>query len=311
MAFCANCGQELPIEANYCNKCGAPVVQETTNRNTRKDEYEGKVYKCPRCGEPIKSFQTTCSFCGHELRESHVSSVVTKFVEKLEKIQDEPDPIEKENKKQDSDELSKKDKKLIAFIKRFPIPNTKEDLFEFLILTSSNANLFVQGDTSESEDAISDAWEAKYYQAYQKAKISFGDSPEFIEIDREYQSRLEKREKKKRMAKIGWTLLAIGIVLVTAFIYFLAYKSITKNDQEEAAENTRLELILGEVTDFIAEGNYPAAKAKASQLVFSASGSITIREHWDEVRTEMYQIIDDAEEQILTDNGETNNEDFK
>ena len=41
MAYCMNCGQEIPENAEFCRKCGAKVNLESLN-------------KCPKCGARMK-----------------------------------------------------------------------------------------------------------------------------------------------------------------------------------------------------------------------------------------------------------------
>lgn len=48
--------------------------------------YEGKVHKCPNCGDLIDSFHAICPTCGYEIRNAKSSSVVREFAEKLELI---------------------------------------------------------------------------------------------------------------------------------------------------------------------------------------------------------------------------------
>ena len=51
------------------------------------------------------------------------------------------------------------------YLQQFPVPNTKEDIFEFLILASSN----ITGNTQQN---ICDAWAVKFRQVEQKAKLA-------------------------------------------------------------------------------------------------------------------------------------------
>ena len=117
MAFCIKCGKKLDDEANFCANCGT-AIHNTFSSNGRKTVYDGEIHKCPNCGEIIGSFITNCLVCGYELRGVNSSNNVQEFAARLDCIQTE----------------SKK----ISFIGSFPVPNTKEDIFEFLILASTN-----------------------------------------------------------------------------------------------------------------------------------------------------------------------------
>jgi len=49
-------------------------------------EKVGTVRKCPACGEPVQSFQTRCSSCGHEFNEIKSSETVQQFFQRLEEL---------------------------------------------------------------------------------------------------------------------------------------------------------------------------------------------------------------------------------
>ena len=165
MAFCINCGQELAEGAKFCANCGKAANNTSTNQ--RKTVYDGELHKCPNCGERLDSFVTICPACGYELRGARVTSVVNELAQKLESTES----IEQK----------------IDLIRNFYIPNTKEDIYEFFILATSNIS-------AGGYDV--EAWYAKLEQAYQKAKISFGNAPEF-----KYLSQLYSKAKKQQKAQ--------------------------------------------------------------------------------------------------------------
>lgn len=304
MAFCTNCGEQLKDGAKFCHSCGTPINYASTEGQPRREnEYAGKIIKCPNCGENLASFQLKCPSCGHEIREYHVSSVVKEFSAKLEAIDAEPEPEQKGlfRKRKNPNELSAKEQKKIFLIRSFPIPNTREDLFEFLVLASSNVNT-THVDISVSEEALSDAWNAKYEQAYKKAKLSFGDSPEFRELSKEHTSKTKKHAQKKALIAAG-CIIAFALFAVLTIIG-LVYIGIDQAnvDAEVAAENARLEAILDEINDYIAAEDYVTAKALTTKLVFTISDNLlsvkNARENWDQIREELYVIIDNAESTI-------------
>lgn len=148
MKFCAQCGSELSEGAKFCSECGTPTGNSSAAA-------AGKTVKCPQCGELIDAFVAKCPACGYEIRGSQTLSRVRELEDALEGV-----------------ESSKKRSELI---RNFYIPNTKEDIYEFVILAASNLK------AGGSDDS---AWSAKLEQAIQKAELVFGNGPELDRIKR-------------------------------------------------------------------------------------------------------------------------------
>ena len=139
----------------------------------RKVNYEGEVRICPQCKEEINAFVPVCPSCGHEMRGSKATSSVHELAVNLNKAQ------------------SVDDKERL--IRNFYIPNTREDIIEFLILASSNI---------ETNSDCVDAWAAKLEQVYQKAKLTFGDSAEFEYVETMYNKTTAKLHMKKNITNV-------------------------------------------------------------------------------------------------------------
>lgn len=226
--FCAYCGTKLDDDARFCKNCGEPVAQaqqsvdeipssdepkmkmeppkmeqvKEDSRSKRKTVYDGELYKCPNCGELLKSFTTVCPTCGYEIRGVQTNSPVEALSKKIEMASPLDDKIE--------------------LIINFYIPNTKEDIYDFFILAVSNLE--------DKRYETDDAWLAKLEQAYHKAKLSFGNTAEFEYLEKLYirtRKKVNKREhgiasifRRNRMAIVtalsicgGIIMLAIGVVL--------------------------------------------------------------------------------------------------
>lgn len=115
MAFCQNCGSELADGAKFCASCGTPVgqIKKTESESKRKQEYVGSVRKCPNCGAQIPSLTAICPTCGHEFANVGESEILQKFQEGFTNY---------EGQMQED------------FIMSFQVPNTREDLGNFLTL---------------------------------------------------------------------------------------------------------------------------------------------------------------------------------
>lgn len=268
----------------------------------RRTVFEGEIHKCPNCGEVLQSFVINCPTCGHEFRGAKNSTSVREFAAKLEEIE-RSRPVKKFGLKkmlENQNEVSETDLRKISLIRSFVIPNTKEDLLEFLVLAASNINMQRYNDfdsISESEQAVSDAWEAKFEQAYEKAKLSFGSTPEFKKIQAIYEKKSGEIQKSKKKRVYFWAGLGAFFVIFFVVMFGIIFGSISSENKQIAAENARLEAIVEEVYEALENDNYVLARAKAASLVFSGpdnSEAELATEKWDKTRTELLAIIDAA-----------------
>ncbi|MCC6816969.1 MAG: hypothetical protein IT267_11200 [Saprospiraceae bacterium] len=117
--------------------------------STPKNNKEGDIKKCPSCGASVQAFATKCSDCGHEFRNIDSANSIKELIKKLEDAElmarnaksggglvgglmsmiDGETAIEKRIYEAKSSVLT-----------TFPIPNTKEDILEFLALSVSQVN---------------------------------------------------------------------------------------------------------------------------------------------------------------------------
>ena len=231
MVFCINCGHALAEGAHFCGNCGVAIGEANTETSQRKTVYDGEVYKCPNCAEILNSFMPSCPGCGYELRGAKGASVVKEFAEKLEKIENTREVGERGFFTEilsalDAEKLNKTDEGKINLIRSFSIPNTKEDILEFMILAASNIDLKLYGKENRSginspQRSISDAWLAKFEQAYEKAKFSFSGYPDFMNIKEIYEKKMIRLEEEKRNKKISErNAIIIFLVLFLAIFAF-------------------------------------------------------------------------------------------
>jgi hypothetical protein len=70
-----------------------------------------------------------------------------------------------------------------SIISSFPVPNTKEDLLEFIALTDAEAQKKtnkIGGYVFDGSDMITNAWQSKRQQILSKAKFTFKDDPDLL-----------------------------------------------------------------------------------------------------------------------------------
>lgn len=187
MPYCIKCGKPISDDAKFCGSCGAPV-QPVDDNTKRQSVYEGKIHKCPNCGEIIDSFVTECPACGYELRSSKSLGSVRELSQILQKVSSSEQKID--------------------IISSFYIPNTKEDIYEFAILAAANIKI---------DSYAADAWYAKLEQAYKKAELSIKDTKEFLYVRKLYKKAKRKYQMQallKFIIKIKFLIFGIvGIIM--------------------------------------------------------------------------------------------------
>lgn len=231
VAFCINCGQELIDGAKFCANCGAKVNGDNSSIR-RKTVYEGNLHKCPNCGEVLNSFVTNCPVCGYEIRDAQGVSSVKQLAMKLEQLETKRPPRKRTNIFSQAlgagAQLQSIDEQKIDLIKNFAIPNTKEDVLEFIVLAAANIDLKVYGLDSgryqmldPARRELSDAWLAKLEQADQKAEIMFGQTQEYISMRNVYEKKMKAIKRQKR--QIMWLLGGVfgGIFLMFGFVLLI------------------------------------------------------------------------------------------
>ena len=157
---------------------------------------EGEVRKCPHCGARVRSFRTTCEECGYEFRNAEAVKSAAVLFEQIKSLEMEKTRelalhednknkqlkafggvYSRERRKQRDDlvenlnEAEKAIKKRFneakaSLIKLYAVPNTNQDLLEFLTMAAAAA-CRNDGDVEEEEEA----WLQKTDQIYQKLLI--------------------------------------------------------------------------------------------------------------------------------------------
>jgi hypothetical protein len=157
-----------------------------------KSNKEGDLKKCPSCGSPTESFATKCSDCGHEFRNIDSSNSIKELFQKMNEIQskksEETDTIKGMFMNSLSGDKTTALKR--ELLKSFPIPNTREDILEFLALAIPNCkkpSFWKRGASWESMERYEMApiWQSKCEQIIIKARFSMKNDPKTLQ-DIEY-----------------------------------------------------------------------------------------------------------------------------
>jgi len=166
------------------------LLKKQTSKPVNSPESAGNIIKCPQCKADIPSFSSKCEFCGHEFRNLTVSNSVKQFFDKLEAI---------ENNSTSGNVLESfmnrlgdnKHKRKIELILSFPVPNSKEDILEFLALSVPRAKPLSAWTSNTLDRELTKAFAQKCEQIIMKAGFSFKNDPATLEEIRYYANELK------------------------------------------------------------------------------------------------------------------------
>jgi hypothetical protein len=199
---------EMVLEAKLFEKQQSNKKVEAPVSAAPKSDKFGDVKKCPACGAMIQSFSTKCSDCGHDFRNIENANSIKEFFRDYQKIEDSVQV--KENKSMGglvgglmgTIDDSEGRRKLAVFTKKkefimhFPIPNSKEDLLEFLTMAvplatpakKSGFSVFKKFSANFGDDEhknydfkVAEVWMQKCEQILMKAKLSMKDDKKTLE----------------------------------------------------------------------------------------------------------------------------------
>ena len=157
MRYCAECGEPIADSAKFCTSCGRAVSMNSAS-----------IIKCPNCGMPLSSLDVMCPGCGCEIQGRTASNAVSDFSLRLEH--------------------ATSDNQALTVIRSFPIPNTKEDIFDFMVLAVTNLEVKKHGFDAQDgmNTMLMNAWLTKAEQCYQKATALFKNTADYARIQELY-----------------------------------------------------------------------------------------------------------------------------
>lgn len=186
---------EMVLDARLYEKqkTQKPQASVIEPNNTKHGDYT----KCPSCNAPIESFNTKCLDCGHEFRNIKSSSSIRELFEEMNKIQAKKAEESTSIKSMFVDTLSgdKTTARKRELLKNFPIPNTKEDILEFLALAIPNCkkpSFWKRNASWESLERyeMAPVWQSKCEQIIIKARFSMKEDKNTMEEIEHYANKL-------------------------------------------------------------------------------------------------------------------------
>ena len=136
----------------------------------------GNIKTCPACGASIKSMKMSCDDCGHEFTNIEATKSVVSLLNRINALQ------RNQNEKENVFNQRKAE-----VINNTAIPNSKEDLIEFLTICSSQSRVLF---SNRGYGKVLSAWSRKGYEALSKGKLLFKDDPNNLKIIEGFQNKL-------------------------------------------------------------------------------------------------------------------------
>ncbi len=317
MGFCGRCGLKIDGNAAYCPRCGASTAVAALDRGRKLDvgcDSGDSLRKCPQCGEELATFALSCPCCGFRLKGRQPARSISELSRRLDEIESgRPQEAKRKglfsrsSSNGDRNSVSPTDQRKVTLIKSYPIPNTKEDLVEFVLLASTNVDPKALSGTSgatASEKAVSDAWYSKLCQAYEKARLVLADDSSLDALQMRYEATAAAVEKYR---KAEWKALAIfWLALLLAVVALWAASGIKQAYRSSLSPEERLEYDIDQeekecessetrIFNYIKNGKYSTARDYAYALDFDADLSSERHEYWEKRKAELLQTVDDAE----------------
>ena len=187
-----------------------PPLQQTQITENKSNK-EGDIKKCPSCGAPVQSFTAKCSDCGHEFRNIDSSNSIKDLIKQLDDAE-----VRARNTKSGGglvgglmsmiDGETAIEKRIYesksSVISTFPVPNTKEDILEFLALSVSQVNSIKIGamikfagtsGTYGYKITFKNAWLSIANKVIMKARFSMKEDKKILEEIENYAKQLDIR----------------------------------------------------------------------------------------------------------------------
>jgi hypothetical protein len=170
------------------NKADAPPApQQAAPQVTSQTNKHGDINKCPACGSPVSAMTSSCADCGHDFSNIAAVSSAQKLHDELQAADREERNSQRSSAGSWMDKIDQGAsgdqqteerimKRKAGIISSYPIPNSKEDILEFLAMAVPEAGKkpnFLMRMTSAG--TLYKAWVAKAEQIVMKARFSMKD----------------------------------------------------------------------------------------------------------------------------------------
>ena len=229
--------------------------EKQSTYSERKQEFAGKIIKCPSCGAELQSFDAVCPNCGHEINSQNVSSSLKEFIDSINEydkvIANDPEPPKtgwktwSKGKKflwiilnivtsfiplvvylvfplikpfllpKSVPVLSADEKRKAALIENYTFPNEREATIEALMFTKSKIAFLASEKFDKKTLYWTSLWSTKAEQLNQRANIILKDDKI---VESTYADITASKSKVDKNVKIRAIIGAVIIVVFVAFV---------------------------------------------------------------------------------------------
>ena len=163
-------------------------------------EKVGNIKTCPACGASVKSMTSACEDCGHEFSNVAANSSIAILLNNINSL-----------KRRANEHDMDFDQRKAEVINNTAIPNSREDLLEFLAVCTSQADVEI---LARGYGKAIAAWNSKGNEALLKSKMVFRDDQKTLKLIEGYEGKLKK--SKKKLTYFYIILFAIVIIIFIA-----------------------------------------------------------------------------------------------
>ncbi len=262
--------RELGVDEDELEIILEGKLHKLQKANSSSSAKHGEIKKCPSCNANVNSFSSVCGDCGYEFRNIGANNSVKELSNRLDRVVNECEAKSYEHmvgrgygdeETARQDDIAVKQKNVI---RNFPIPQTREDLFEMLYFIHPKTKVGLSADKNTS------AWRSKFTEILNRAKVAYAS-------DKKILSELERFETEHKISVFGRAVLLykslngsaramLGLLLMFVFcagglgLYELFGKS------EINTEQNRLKQIESEIMQDIKSKNFNDAELLLNQL---------------------------------------------
>ncbi len=209
MAYCTKCGAYIPIGESECPSCGFdPKAQEQDRASSTRYRviYQKSSDSAFAAAPPQRA-----------ARDSRDDLSVKDFMDRLDSLYGKGG-FSADLSMMTSMMLgtsSSRFQRIISLIQSYPIPDDRNELYDFLYLANSNINpsiMIEPGYKNTPQRAITEAWINRAEQMLWKAEALYGSDAELLRIRAAYERKIHdikyETEKRDRTKKRIWCTVA-------------------------------------------------------------------------------------------------------